>query len=160
MVNNPHSWRVSGDAPAVYSVGGSFRISAQLINDGAKMGEKYMDDDKVKKVAGKVWGLTKSTVAAGKSGVEKAKPHVKRLADTSVQATKKTAEKTTEIVAEGVHRVMGSDEYKREAENVNRRLLDALRTLEDSIKRRDRDIADLQNQVTELTAKLNGQGNG
>jgi hypothetical protein len=55
---------------------------------------------------------------------------------------------------------MGSDEYKREAENVNRRLLDALRTLEDSIKRRDRDIADLQDQVTELTAKLNGQGNG
>ncbi len=124
------------------------------------MGEKYMDDDKVKKVAGKVWGLTKSTVAAGKSGVEKAKPHAKRLADSSVQVTKKTAEKTTDIVAKGVHRVMGSDEYKREAENVNRRLLDALRTLEDSIKRRDRDIADLQNQVTELTAKLNGQGNG
>jgi chaperonin cofactor prefoldin len=63
-------------------------------------------------------------------------------------------------VAKGVHRVMGSDEYKREAENVNRRLLEALRTLEDSIKRRDRDIADLQNQVTELTAKLNGEGNG
>jgi hypothetical protein len=32
----PHSWRVSGDAPAVYSVEGSFRISAQLIDDVAK----------------------------------------------------------------------------------------------------------------------------
>lgn len=63
-------------------------------------------------------------------------------------------------MAKGVHRVMGSDEYKREAKHVNRRLLDALRMLEDSIKRRDRDIADLHNQVTELTAKLNGQGNG
>ena len=119
-----------------------------------------MDDDKVKKVAGRVCVLTKSTLAAGKSGLENAKPHAKRLVDSFVQVTKKTAEKTTDIVAKGVHRVMGRDEYKREAENVNRRLLDALRTLEDSIKRCDRDIADLQNQVTELTAKLNGQGNG
>ena len=119
-----------------------------------------MADDNVKKVAGKLWGATKATVATGKKGVEKAKPHVKRMADTSVQATKKTAEKTTEIVAKGVHRVMGSEEYKREAEDVNRRLLEALRKLEDSIKRRDRDIADLQNQVTELTAKLNGKVNG
>ena len=36
----PHSWRVSGDAPAVYSVEESFRISAQLIDDVVKMEEK------------------------------------------------------------------------------------------------------------------------
>lgn len=48
-----------------------------------------MADDNVKRVAGKVWGLTKSTVAAGKSGVERAKPHAKRLLASSVQVTKK-----------------------------------------------------------------------
>jgi hypothetical protein len=119
-----------------------------------------MAEHKVRKVLKKSRDIAKSTVKIGKSGVDKAKPHVIRAGDTSLQATKKAAIKTSDLVSTGVHRVMGSAEYKVKAEDVNRRLMEALRTLEDSIRRRDRDIADIKAYVATLEAQLKERSGG
>jgi hypothetical protein len=119
-----------------------------------------MTEDNLHKLWKKSTEIAKTGIDAGKSGLEKAKPHVIRAGDTSLQATKKAAIKTSDLVSTGVHRVMGSAEYKVKAEDVNRRLMEALRALEDSIKRRDRDIADLKAYVAALEAQLKERSGG
>ena len=113
-----------------------------------------MENEKAKKVAGQLWKGTKIIGKATKTGIEKAAPHVKQASDASIQATKKAASKTTDLVATGVHRVMGSDEYKRGAIEVNERLRRALQTLESAIKSRDREISELRRQVESLKTQL------
>jgi hypothetical protein len=49
---------------------------------------------------------------------------------------------------------MGSDEYKQKALDVNARLTNALASLEDSIKRRDLEIAQLRLRVSELERQI------
>jgi hypothetical protein len=104
--------------------------------------------------------FVKTGLEAGVSGIEKARPHVERAAKTSLDKTKEYAEKTTDAVAKGVHRAMGSDEYRREAEIVNQKLMEALRVLEDSIRRRDRDLAQLKDYVAQLEEQLRDSQNG
>ena len=59
-------------------------------------------------------------------------------------------------LAQGIHKVMGSDEYKQKALDVNARLSNALASLEDSIERRDTEIAQLRLRVSELERQLEG----
>lgn len=57
-------------------------------------------------------------------------------------------------VTSGVHRVMGSEEYKLKALEVNHRLTVALSSLEDSNKRRDEEIEQLRSRIAELEEQL------
>jgi len=119
-----------------------------------------MSDDKVRKVLKKSWGIAKSTAGAGKSVARRLTPGAKKAGQQTMKATTYVAGKTSNAVHVGFHRVMGSNEYTRQAEDVNRRLTEALRTLEDSIRRRDRDIASLRAHIAKLEAQLQGRHGG
>jgi hypothetical protein len=99
------------------------------------------------------------------SGVSKTqfknlRPRAKRFRERTIEVTADAADKTTARMQQIVHHAMGTEDYQREAAEINHRLSEALRTLEDSIRRRDRDIAALKNEVSELRAKLYGQQHG
>ena len=96
--------------------------------------------------------LKKARLAGARHG----KAAGKALRKTRVMATKtaaKGAKKTQELVVKAVHSVMGSDEYKKKATEVNERLAAVVQSLEDSITRRDIEIERLRNRVAELEGK-------
>lgn len=117
-------------------------------------------ENKARKAAEILKNAAKKGEEAVRTGIEKSKPHAERLTKATVEKTKEVAVTTTDKVARGVHRAMGSDDYRREAEAVNMRLMEALRTLEDSIRRRDRDIEQLRAHIADLQAQLKAQNVG
>lgn len=74
---------------------------------------------------------------------------VKFLGD-FLDKTGEAAERAQNRLTKGIHKVMGSDEYKRQALEVNARLSVAVEQLEDSIKRRDEEISRLRIRLAEL----------
>lgn len=105
------------------------------------------DFDKAKD---KAMNSLSSAVTSGKKLVDRAKPHVEKAAGVSIEKAKDLADKTTDSVVRGVHKVMGSSEYRAKAEEVNRQLERALQSLEDSIVRRDQEIDRLRARIAEL----------
>lgn len=75
---------------------------------------------------------------------------VRRGTQSVIEKVKPAVDRTQTAVASGVHKVMGSGEYRTKALEVNRRLAVAIVTLEDAIERRDVEIARLRARVTEL----------
>ena len=84
-------------------------------------------------------------LARGRKAVSRA------LEESSTAATRMQHRVTT-----GVHKVMGSEEYKKKALEVNARLITALSILEDAITRRDEEISRLRARVAELEGISNG----
>jgi chaperonin cofactor prefoldin len=89
------------------------------------------------------------------------KEKAKKALDSSKKATKSALDEASKAAAwfqdkvtSGVHKVMGSEEYKQKALEVNARLTIALSSLEDSIKRRDEEIEQLRTRITELEQQL------
>jgi len=74
----------------------------------------------------------------------------KSAAAKTAKTAAKGAKKTQELVVKTVHHVMGSDEYKKKAIEVNERLAAVVQSLEDSITRRDIEIDRLRKRVAEL----------
>jgi len=74
----------------------------------------------------------------------------KSAAAKTAKSAAKSAKKTQELVVKAVHSVMGSDEYKKKATEVNERLAAVVQSLEDSISRRDIEIERLRKRVAEL----------
>ncbi len=95
-----------------------------------------------------------SAKTTGKKFVDRARPRVEKAAGASIEIAKDIADKTTDSVARGVHKVMGSSEYRAKADEVNRQLERALQSLEDSIVRRDREIDRLRARIAELESLL------
>lgn len=95
-----------------------------------------------------------SAKTSGKKFVDRARPHVEKAAGASLEKAKDIADKTTDSVARGVHKVMGSSEYRAKADDVNRQLERALQSLEDSIVRRDLEIDRLRARIAELESLL------
>lgn len=102
-------------------------------------------------------GLFASARDSGRFILARATPKVKQVGDASIEKVKGFGDKTSETVARGVHKAMGSAEYRKKAEEVNRELERVLRSLEDSIKRRDDEIARLRAHVAELESRLSGR---
>jgi negative regulator of replication initiation len=66
-----------------------------------------------------------------------------------------SAAKTTQRgVVKAIHHVMGSDEYKKKAGEVNERLAAVIQSLEDSIARRDIEIGRLRKRIAELESRF------
>jgi len=80
----------------------------------------------------------------------------KKAASNVLGEAAKAAALVQQKVTDGVHRVMGSEEYKKKALEVNARLTVALSSLEDSIVRRDEEIVRLRARVAELEGSSNG----
>lgn len=74
----------------------------------------------------------------------------KSAAEKTAKTAAKGAKKTQELLVKTVHHVMGSDEYKKKAIEVNERLAAVVQSLEDSITRRDIEIDRLRKRVAEL----------
>lgn len=74
----------------------------------------------------------------------------KSAAAKTAKTAARSAKKTQELVVKAVHSVMGSDEYKKKATEVNDRLAAVVQSLEDSITRRDIEIERLRKRVAEL----------
>lgn len=81
---------------------------------------------------------------------------VKKISKSALNLASDAATQVQERLAQGIHKVMGSDEYKQKALDVNARLSNALASLEDSIERRDTEIAQLRLRVSELERQLEG----
>lgn len=75
---------------------------------------------------------------------------LRRRTETAAEKVKPAVDKTQAAVTTGVHKVMGSGEYREKALEVNRRLAMAIVALEDAIARRDEEIARLTARVEEL----------
>lgn len=93
----------------------------------------------------------------GEKAGEATHRHLTRAGEVAKSALAKTSEgaakgakKTQELVVKTVHHVMGSDEYKKKAIEVNERLAAVVQSLEDSITRRDIEIDRLRKRVAEL----------
>ncbi len=115
-----------------------------------------MTDEKLQRVRNALGVVS----GVGKTQFKNLRPRAKRFRERTIEVTADAADKTTARMQQIVHHAMGTEDYQREAAEINRRLSGALRTLEDSIRRRDRDIAALKNEVSELRAKLYGQQHG
>lgn len=109
------------------------------------------DFDKAKE---KTMKSISSARTSGKKFVDRARPHVEKAAEAGIEKAKDLAERTTDSVARGVHKVMGSSEYRAKADEVNRQLERALQSLEDSIVRRDLEIDRLRARIVELESQL------
>ena len=81
---------------------------------------------------------------------------VKNFSKSALNLASEAATQVQERLTWGIHKVMGSDEYKKKALDVNARLTNALASLEDSIKRRDIEIAQLRLRILELERQLLG----
>lgn len=81
----------------------------------------------------------------------------KKVAQRTTKTAAKGAKKTQVYVVNSVHQVMGSDEYKSKAMDVNSRLDNVVQSLEDSITRRNVEIERLRKRVAELEAAF-GRG--
>ena len=79
---------------------------------------------------------------------------VKKFSKSALNLASDAAPQVQERLAQRIHKVMGSDEYKQKALDVNARLTNALASLEDSIKRRDLEIAQLRLRVSELERQI------
>lgn len=86
----------------------------------------------------------------GQEHGEKINRQILKAGAVAKNAAAKTAKKTQELVVKAVHSVMGSDEYKKRATEVNERLAAVVQSLEDSITRRDIEIERLRKRVAEL----------
>lgn len=86
----------------------------------------------------------------GQAAGEATNRMLKSVASSTAQGAAKGAKKTQELVVKAVHHVMGSDEYKRKATEINNRLAAVVQSLEDSITRRDIEIGRLRQRVAEL----------
>lgn len=102
-------------------------------------------------------GFLSSARSTGQSLYDRAKPKVKQAGDSSIVKAKEIADKTSDKVARGVHKAMGSTEYRKKAIEVNHELERVLRSLEDSILRRDEEIARLRAHVADLESRLGGR---
>ena len=78
-------------------------------------GGKFMGAD-VDKVKDKPMNSLSSAVTSGKKLVDRAKPHVEKAAGVSIEKAKDLADKTTDSVVRGVHKVMGSSDYFAKAD--------------------------------------------
>ena len=101
--------------------------------------------------------------AQGRIKQEQYKETARRIFGLGREATSRALDEASkaaawvqEKVTAGVHKVMGSEEYKAKALEVNARLTVALASLEDSIKRRDEEIAHLRARVAELEGRTDG----
>ena len=81
---------------------------------------------------------------------------VKKISKSALNLASDAATQVQVRLAQGIHKVMGSDEYKQKALDVNARLSNALASLEDSIERRDTEIAQLRLRVSELERQIEG----
>jgi hypothetical protein len=97
---------------------------------GEKWGQEY--GEKINRQILKVGAVAKSAAAK------------------TAKTAAKGAKKTQDLVVKTVHHVMGSDEYKKKATEVNERLAAVVQSLEDSITRRDIEIERLRKRVAEL----------
>jgi negative regulator of replication initiation len=97
---------------------------------GAKLGQKH--GERINRQLLKTGAVAKSAAAK------------------TAKTAAKGAKKTQELVVKTVHHVMGSDEYKKKATEVNERLAAVVQSLEDSITRRDIEIDRLRKRVAEL----------
>ena len=97
---------------------------------GAKLGQKH--GERINRQLLKTGAVAKSAAAK------------------TAKTAAKGAKKTQELVVKTVHHVMGSDEYKKKAIEVNERLAAVVQSLEDSITRRDIEIDRLRKRVAEL----------
>lgn len=102
--------------------------------------------------------------ARGEKAGEATHRHLTRASEVAKSAVAKTSEgaakgakKTQDLVVKAVHAVMGSDEYKKKALEVNDRLAAVVQSLEDSITRRDLEIERLRKRVADLEG---GAGRG
>ncbi|MBM3718627.1 MAG: hypothetical protein FJW53_06610 [Actinobacteria bacterium] len=75
---------------------------------------------------------------------------LRRRTDTVIEKVKPAVDKTQTAVTSGVHKMMGSGEYREKALDVNRRLAVAVVSLEDAIARRDEEITRLKARIAEL----------
>ncbi len=96
---------------------------------------------------------TRAGTATGKAE-KAATAAVKKISKSALNLASDAATQVQERLAQGIHKVMGSDEYKKKALDVNARLTNALASVEDSIKRRDIEIAQLRLRVSELERQL------
>ena len=97
---------------------------------GAKLGQEHGQ---------KINRQLRKTGAVARSAAEK-----------TATTAAKGAKKTQELLVKTVHHLMGSDEYKKKATEVNERLAAVVQSLEDSITRRDIEIDRLRKRVAEL----------
>ena len=109
-----------------------------------------------RRAGGHVENALDKGMALARGFYDRAKPKVKKAGDSSMEKAKELADKTSDTVARGVHKAMGSAEYRKKAEEVNRDLERVLRSLEDSIKRRDEEIKRLRAHVADLESRLRG----
>ena len=86
--------------------------------------------------------------------LKKAFASSKKTTKSALDEASKAAAWFQDKVTTGVHKVMGSEEYKQKALEVNTRLTVALSSLEDSIKRRDEEIEQLRIRIAELEEQL------
>jgi hypothetical protein len=80
---------------------------------------------------------------------------LKEAATVAAEKTAAVASKTQGAVNKGIHRVLGSEEYKKSALEVNARLSIALDSIEDAVRRRDEEIVRLNHRIEELQSLLN-----
>jgi len=106
--------------------------------------------------AKKAANRAKGVAARSKTEVtlKKAFASSKKTTKSALDEASKAAAWFQDKVTSGVHKVMGSEEYKQKALEVNARLTIALSSLEDSIKRRDEEIEQLRTRITELEQQL------
>lgn len=110
------------------------------------------DDFKAKLAEAQEKGRIKN--ALRKEKAKKALDSSKKVTKSALDEASKAAAWFQDKVTTGVHKVMGSEEYKQKALEVNTRLTVALSSLEDSIKRRDEEIEQLRVRIAELEEQL------
>ena len=106
--------------------------------------------------ARKAEAIAKGKVAREKGMLAASRAYEKGkiAAEKGLDAASKAAVKFQSTVTAGVHKVMGSEEYKKKALEVNARLVVALSSLVDSIKRRDAVIVGLRDRIVEHQVQL------
>ena len=120
----------------------SYKGFLAILNDGAYEAKRGANIAKRKQNEEAIRKNAKIAVAYSRDATS-------RVLDEASKAAAWVQEKVTA----GVHKVMGSEEYKAKALEVNARLTVALASLEDSIKRRDEEIAHLRARVAELEGR-------
>ena len=110
------------------------------------------EEFEAKKAANRAKGV--AARAKTEETLKKAFASSKKTTKSALDEASKAAAWFQDKVTTGVHKVMGSEEYKQKALEVNTRLTVALSSLEDSIKRRDEEIEQLRIRITELEEQL------
>ena len=118
----------------------------------------WLDKDLVELKIAENSAKAKANRAAARTKTEvtlkKAFASSKKTTKSALDEASKAAAWFQDKVTSGVHKVMGSEEYKQKALEVNLRLTIALSSLEDSIKRRDEEIEQLRIRIVELEEQL------